>query len=162
MQLRLERETTPEVDGPSQAELEVHSKQIVGLIHHRRCSRAAEHRHAELRGQQGSGPVGAAQVEAHRRRHWQRVAGSSRKRHEQSAFQLGLELARGRDETAQLYPIARLELDGATIEQASRTGVEELEPLLAGRDGEASRQHAFRIPGEPDRGRLRTSAHSCR
>jgi hypothetical protein len=51
----------------------------------------------------------------------------------------------------QLHSLTPLQLDGAGIEEPAGAGIDKLESLLTRRCGEASRQHALLLTGEPDR-----------
>src|SRR5436853_7457129 len=110
LELRLERDAATEVERPSQADLQVRSEQIVRLSVLGGGAGAAEHRDAQLSGQQRSGPVAGVQSQGGGRRNRKRRAGCSGQGDEDSAFEADLELARGRDETAQLDAIACIEL----------------------------------------------------
>jgi len=98
---RLDGYATTQAEHPSQADLQVHSEQIVGLIACGRDRRATEHGDAELCGEQCSRPVAGAKLQAHGRRNRECLASCIRQRHEQSAFKAELDLAGGREEAAQ-------------------------------------------------------------
>ena len=66
-----------------------------------------------------------------------------------------LEFGSRKNETGQLDAIAPLELDGAGIEEPTRTGIENLESLRTRSSDEASRQYALLLTGEPDRNAFR-------
>src|SRR5262249_8021331 len=146
-----------QIERPSHASLEVDAEHLVGegAVECRCRAAVPENRKVDLRRQMRHRPVPTAHPDSNQRRDGKAFASILGQRHEDAALDVELEAGGRRDEAVELKAIAPIELDVAGVEETTRTGVEELEPLRSGRRDESSGENSLLLTGETHRDSVR-------